>query len=86
MKRWTDGAGTIYTDVGTQLETLRSDKSGTLQANAPELADALIDLVCATPMMNYSPAFWNAVHVLDKCKIKFPVENSRRIKIVKGDL
>lgn len=79
---WKNMDGTISSDQRTQLSRIKSANSKLIYNNAPELADALIDLVCASigTEIQDCPSFGYAVHVLSNSGIKMNINSPERRK------
>ncbi len=78
---WTNMDGTTTSCTRSQLAKLRDVNSPLIKANAEELADALIDLVCSTGSIKevyYSASFGYAMHILKKTKIFISPDGERR--------
>lgn len=79
---WKNMDGTISSDKRSQLDRIKSSNSKLVYNNAPELADALIDLVLAairTGIRN-TASFGYAVHVLGNSGIKINLNSPERRK------
>lgn len=85
---WKNMDGTISSDQRTQLSRIKSANSKVIYNNAPELCDALIDLVCATigTEIQDCPSFGYAVHVLANSGVKINLNSPCRRKHRRFDI
>lgn len=79
---WKNMDGSVSSDQRTQLGRIKSANSKLIYNNAPELADALIDLVLAAIRTDIrdTSSFGYAVHVLANSGIKINLNSPCRRK------